>query len=699
MAYNEEANISTLLQSLLNQNLSACTINEILVISSGSSDNTEKIVKQFSEKDSRVKLIIQKERLGKASAINCFLKNAKNKINILVNGDSILDKNAIELLVNPFIDLNVGMTAGHSFPINSADTFIRYLNHFLWKLHHKISLRLPKMGELVAFRKDVVEEIPVQTAVDEVCLEAAIKKKSYRLVYVSGAKVSIRTPETIRDFIRQRRRIANGHIWAEKNLHYTPSTRKKWLTLKLALKELNWNPKVIFFTLGAIFLECLSRFLGMFDYYIKRKNPYIWEVVESTKHKLRGNLPFMKSYFPKINIANNIDFKFSNIETPGLRELVKSDLTKIVSFINREFRHAIVLLGGSYAFGEAAVFVNNRKLVSFSDYDIFILINSSNPIIIFKAIRKFFCLKNNFLELNCYLNNRNIDINILFRPLVLNSWQRAYPAKVLWGNKNEYGKLINRIKINGNLRNKFKKDFIFFSIRECLDLLIRTTPSKISEKKYIVDVYNLNRCILNIMRLYCNIMSEKDIIYSFGESYKFIQLEFSNAIQKEALDEFKYSFEENVELEIKRLHHNSYDSLFKNKDELYIRWFKIRQILFSFTFINNFLDSKQPVPNRFLIQEFKIYIQYILKCLSFKKIPNLFINPAVLMTKAKVDIIKCILQNKEINSRLLDRVEKNLSKLVLKKRAFTNEKEKFEWCLQNVNFSKWSNPLRLLVNQ
>lgn len=283
MVYNEEANIKIFLDSLLAQQVSGCMISEIIVISSGSLDNTEKIVEQFSKIDSRVKLLTQEIRLGKASAINLFLENIKNKICILVNGDTVLDKKAIDTLVKSFANSEIGMTGGHPISINSRDTFTGRICDFMWRLHHKISLKSPKMGELIAFRKDIVNKIPEETAVDEVCIESIVRKNGYKLVYIPESKVYIRTPETIRDFIIQRRRIATGHIWAGKNLNYIPSTRNKWLTIKLTLKELSWKPKIIFFTLGAVFLECLSRCLGLYDYYIKKKNPYIWEIAESSK--------------------------------------------------------------------------------------------------------------------------------------------------------------------------------------------------------------------------------------------------------------------------------------------------------------------------------------------------------------------------------------------------------------------------------
>ena len=77
MAYNEEANIGQLLKALVTQRMSAATLSEIVVVASGCTDGTQAIVKAWCRRDSRVRLLVQAGREGKASAINYFLMNAK----------------------------------------------------------------------------------------------------------------------------------------------------------------------------------------------------------------------------------------------------------------------------------------------------------------------------------------------------------------------------------------------------------------------------------------------------------------------------------------------------------------------------------------------------------------------------------------------------------------------------------------------
>ena len=61
-AHNEEANIGRLLENLLTQPLEDFLIlEEIIVVTSGCTDRTEKIVDKFAKKDERIKHIREEE--------------------------------------------------------------------------------------------------------------------------------------------------------------------------------------------------------------------------------------------------------------------------------------------------------------------------------------------------------------------------------------------------------------------------------------------------------------------------------------------------------------------------------------------------------------------------------------------------------------------------------------------------------------
>jgi biofilm PGA synthesis N-glycosyltransferase PgaC len=283
MAYNESANIGRLLDALLMQKTRSVEIKRIIVVSSGSTDQTDEIVSSYSKANPRIELIIEECRKGKASAINCFLPHVKDEIAVLQSADTLPTPTTIEALVAPFTDPQIGMVGGHPVPLNSSDTFLGFGVNLLWVLHHKICQCHPKMGELIAFR-NIFRHIPNETAVDEASIEPLIVGQGLRLHYAPKAIVKNRGPETISDYIKQRRRIFTGHIYIKDTLGYKVSTMNSLRVFWIYLMNMNpfdwrywiWGP-------GIILLESYCRFLGLFDYRVLKRNPFSWTMVNSTK--------------------------------------------------------------------------------------------------------------------------------------------------------------------------------------------------------------------------------------------------------------------------------------------------------------------------------------------------------------------------------------------------------------------------------
>ena len=282
MAHNEEANIGPLLGAVLRQKLNRFSIREIIVVASGCTDRTADIVRRCAEKDPRIILLIQERREGKASAINLFLSRAAGDIFILESGDTIPEEDCFEALTAPFRDSLTGMTGAHPVPVNTPDNFIGFAVNLLWSLHHEIALSTPKLGELVAFR-NFVKEIPNDTAVDEASIEAIVRKAGYKLAYVPDAIVRNKGPENMRDFIKQRRRIAAGHKRLARDQSYIVSTTDPVKILHAVAAHHSWKMRDTAWTLGAIGLEMTGRLLGSYDFHVKKKNPFIWDVAASTK--------------------------------------------------------------------------------------------------------------------------------------------------------------------------------------------------------------------------------------------------------------------------------------------------------------------------------------------------------------------------------------------------------------------------------
>jgi len=281
MAYNEEGNIGPLLEAMISQRLKNVSVTEIVVVASGCTDNTEAIVREWMKLDLRIHLLVQEKRSGKATAINEYLSLAKEKVVVLCSADLLPELDAIERLVVPLADPEVGMTSSRPVPVNDPELFMGFAAHMLWELHHKINLTSFKAGEMIAFRK-IFERIPYHTAVDEASIEPVVRGQGYRVEYVPAAVVYNKGPETVADFLCQRRRIYAGHLAVRDTLGYSVSTMSALKILVLLLHNLDFRPREFSWTWVVVGLEAYGRLLGLHDYK-KRRDHRVWEMATTTK--------------------------------------------------------------------------------------------------------------------------------------------------------------------------------------------------------------------------------------------------------------------------------------------------------------------------------------------------------------------------------------------------------------------------------
>ena len=281
-AYNEERNIRKLLQSLLTkQNLPSNS--RILVLCSGCTDRTPHIVKEFSEADTRIELIVEKLRKGKANALNKIFKKTRESadILILINGDAVPKQGSIAKLILQLKNERVGAVFARPVPLNAIQGISNKIVHIVWKLHHHISFyKTPKFSaELCAIRTDCLKNIPENIATDEPFIELSIRKQGYRISYVPEAVVYIRCPTSVIDLFKQRRRIRIGHLQIQKMTGFVVPTsdfrNTVWTVSTLKLREIPYA------LLGAI-LEGFAYLVARLDF-SNDKIPYAWEPIKSTK--------------------------------------------------------------------------------------------------------------------------------------------------------------------------------------------------------------------------------------------------------------------------------------------------------------------------------------------------------------------------------------------------------------------------------
>jgi biofilm PGA synthesis N-glycosyltransferase PgaC len=281
--HNDGGNIGPLLTRLLEEP----DVGQIVVVASGCNDGTiETVTRITGRHPATVRLYVEAERSGKVSAVNFGLAQLRTPVMVVVSGDVLPDRGAIAKVVRAVQEPGVGLAGGRPVPLNAADTPIGHAAHVLWRLHHRLALHQPKLGEMIALRSEAVVSLP-RTSVDEACFQALLEGAGWRSVYVPDAVVWNRGPGTREDFVNQRRQIHTGHLWLRRRQHYAVPS----LHLGLIGAEL-WNdvrteprglrPTQLAWTAATVGMEAWARVLARLDY-LRGKENHVWAMVESTK--------------------------------------------------------------------------------------------------------------------------------------------------------------------------------------------------------------------------------------------------------------------------------------------------------------------------------------------------------------------------------------------------------------------------------
>jgi biofilm PGA synthesis N-glycosyltransferase PgaC len=282
--HNDGPNIAALLERLLADPL----VGEVLVVASACTDETVPTVLEFANRcDGKVRLYVEAERSGKAAALNFGIRETKMPLILIVSGDVLPAEGAIAHMVKALRAPGVGMAGGRPIPVNSEDTPIGYAVHLLWRLHHRLALHQPKLGEMIALRQEAVVSLP-RTSVDEACFQAMLEcDGGWRSAYVPEAEVANRGPGSIGDFIKQRRQVHTGHLWLRHRQGYTVPSLQPALLLYELWRDLvadrsRTEPKRLAWTAGAVAMEAYARLRARADFVRGREN-HVWEMVQSTK--------------------------------------------------------------------------------------------------------------------------------------------------------------------------------------------------------------------------------------------------------------------------------------------------------------------------------------------------------------------------------------------------------------------------------
>jgi hypothetical protein len=154
-------------------------------------------------------------------------------------------------------------------------------------MEHTLCLEIPRLGEMIAFRK-VFDRIPPDVAMDEAFVEAIVVERGMQVRYAPDAVVYNTGPTTIGDFVKQRRRNHAGHLYLKHKYGYAVSSIQNKRVIKVALKELWGIIQLLWVLFLLAVLEGWSRVLGWYDFAVKRDRHVVWDMAWTQKQNVES---------------------------------------------------------------------------------------------------------------------------------------------------------------------------------------------------------------------------------------------------------------------------------------------------------------------------------------------------------------------------------------------------------------------------
>ena len=219
-AYNEETVIRDTVRSALSSEYPKL---EVLVVDDGSVDRTAELVRADFGRDPRVRLLMQSNH-GKPSALNHGLSEATGEIVVSIDADTIVDPDAIRLLVRHFADPKVAAVAGNVKVINRNRWLTRWqaleyiTSQNLEKRAFDLLNCIPVVpGAVGAWRTDLLRAhggFSGDTVAEDTDLTLTIRRGGWKILYDEEAIGRTEVPETVDMLIRQRFRWTFGTLQA-----------------------------------------------------------------------------------------------------------------------------------------------------------------------------------------------------------------------------------------------------------------------------------------------------------------------------------------------------------------------------------------------------------------------------------------------------------------------------------------------------
>ena len=193
---------------------------EVIVVSDGSTDRTDVIVRSLAEhSEGRLKFLRQEPRQGKTQALNRAVPHASGDILVFADANSIYAPNALRALVRNFADPSIGYVTGKMIYTNlggdgiggGCSLYMRYENQ-LRALETKVGSVVGVDGGIDAVRRELY--VPMRhDQLPDFMLPLSVVEQGKRVVYEPNAVLYESALAGVADEFQMRVRVALRALW------------------------------------------------------------------------------------------------------------------------------------------------------------------------------------------------------------------------------------------------------------------------------------------------------------------------------------------------------------------------------------------------------------------------------------------------------------------------------------------------------
>jgi cellulose synthase/poly-beta-1,6-N-acetylglucosamine synthase-like glycosyltransferase len=209
-AYNEERDLAAKLENTLALDYPAEKL-EIIIASDCSTDRTDEIAKQYASRG--VRLYRQAERLGKTSAQNMAVEQARGEVILFSDATTLYNRDVLRVMLPNFADTTVGCVAGRLVYVDPTDSSVgqgarSYWGYETFLKHHesRVCSLIGASGCLYAVRRSAY--VPMYPeACSDFLIATKMVEQGLRAVYEPAAICTEETNKRADRELRMRVRI------------------------------------------------------------------------------------------------------------------------------------------------------------------------------------------------------------------------------------------------------------------------------------------------------------------------------------------------------------------------------------------------------------------------------------------------------------------------------------------------------------